>query len=96
MRDKVFPLVLTGFFAVLFLGWGLRVLARGRATVANPNDPRSYPGMMGKILFTRNPDPTAPAGANVEVTGAEARNRAILYLVLGAAFAFLFVITLLG
>jgi hypothetical protein len=84
----VASIVMCSLFATYFLVTGLRALVSGRMTVVNPENRRASPGVVGALLWRMRPParPDAPTGLHVEATGAEARGRAILNIVLGTAF----------
>lgn len=94
-RESITGLVITGGFAVVFLGWGVLTLSRGRATGVNPDHPSSMPHEFALLFFRRNPNQLEPQRETIELTGAAAARRAALYLVMGAAFAALFAATLI-
>lgn len=80
--------LICALFAAYFLITGVRALITGRMTVVNPDNRRSSPGLVGALIWRMRapPAPNAPTGLHVEATGSEARGRAVLHLVLGAAF----------
>ena len=81
-------LIICGGFALSFLVAGARALVRGRITVVRPASRAATSGLFGLVMHAQRPLlPLDPSYApHAELTGAQARVRAWLYLALGALF----------
>jgi hypothetical protein len=88
MRGLIVAIAFCGGLGSYFVASGISALRKGRITVVNPESRAAWPGLVGAVLWHLRSSPRLMPSTEryVDATGAEARERGVLHLVLGLAF----------